>query len=513
MIDGLPTPPTDREKLRYIFPNGSLFSIVGIFCLFVFSYAAYRFCIKHPILIIHAAFCMVFFANTGFCSFGALFAREFDYIRHLRDRDYFVDYLPSVDIFLPSCGEPISILANQFKAVANLDYPDFTVYVLDDCGSESVRQLAELNGFTYLSRPDKGVLKKAGNLRYGFARSSGELIVVFDADFAPRFDFLRESVFYFASDRRLAILQTPQYFELLPEQALIQKGATFLQEVFYRLIQAFRDRWGASVCCGSNAIYRREALEPYGGAAAVERSEDVNTGLSVLRAGWKLKYLPLNLAKGLSPDTIKAFFHQQYRWCCGSMHLVTSRLFWTQPNVSILGKFSYFLSILYYCTSGLGVLMFSMPSIVNAWIFPDDFTIANYSLVFPAVATLILIRGVWANTAWGLFVVLTSQAAAYTHLIGLLDVLIGDVSPWVPTGAAASKSNKYDRFLWVVAFIPVLQFAALLSGISYNRIELSHAVLPIAWLIFQIVCAWSILFINAQEQNHPFFVKTRTVKP
>ncbi len=41
-------------------------------------------------------------------------------------------------------------------------------------------------GFCYVRRPDLRAYKKSGNLRYAFARTSGEFLVIFDADFAPR---------------------------------------------------------------------------------------------------------------------------------------------------------------------------------------------------------------------------------------------------------------------------------------------------------------------------------------
>ncbi len=56
-------------------------------------------------------------------------------------------------------------------------------------GGIELENLAKEYGFKYLSRPNKGEMKKAGNLKYGFERSEGEYIVVFDADFAPLQNF------------------------------------------------------------------------------------------------------------------------------------------------------------------------------------------------------------------------------------------------------------------------------------------------------------------------------------
>jgi len=100
---------------------------------------------------------------------------------------------PSVDVFLPSAGEPLAVLANTYRHVALLAWKGgLQVYVLDDSARRQVRDLAARHGFAYLSRPDRGHLKKAGNLRYGYDNSRGELIAILDADFVPRADFLTE---------------------------------------------------------------------------------------------------------------------------------------------------------------------------------------------------------------------------------------------------------------------------------------------------------------------------------
>lgn len=56
-------------------------------------------------------------------------------------------YLPTIDVFLPVCNEPLAILDNTWKYVAMMDYPHFTVHVLDDGAKDDVRDLAKAHGF------------------------------------------------------------------------------------------------------------------------------------------------------------------------------------------------------------------------------------------------------------------------------------------------------------------------------------------------------------------------------
>ena len=90
---------------------------------------------------------------------------------------------PSVDIYLPCCKEPIEVLENTYKYVQQLQYPaaKLKVYVLDDGASDAVKSMAHNYGYNYICREDRPRLKKAGNLRWAFARTEGDFFAIFDA--------------------------------------------------------------------------------------------------------------------------------------------------------------------------------------------------------------------------------------------------------------------------------------------------------------------------------------------
>lgn len=52
-----------------------------------------------------------------------------------------------------------------------------------------------------------------------------------------------------------------------------------------RHCQVNLDCFNAALCAGSCAVYRRAAVEPFGGAAPIEHSEDMFTGFEMTQLG------------------------------------------------------------------------------------------------------------------------------------------------------------------------------------------------------------------------------------
>jgi Glycosyl transferase family 2 len=162
--------------------------------------------------------------------------RDFDMRAHEQlTRSWRPSDYPTVDIFLPVCGEPIEVLHNTWTHVQRLvrRYPGISQpYVLDDANSPVVAAMAADFGFSYMSRPNRGWFKKAGNLIYGFHRSAGKYILILDADFAPSPDLLDQLLPYLENDPRLGIVQSPQFFRVLDEQNWIERGPPYRLEAW-----------------------------------------------------------------------------------------------------------------------------------------------------------------------------------------------------------------------------------------------------------------------------------------
>lgn len=109
---------------------------------------------------------------------------------------------------------------------------------------------------------------KAGNLNNALMVTHGEFLLILDADQIPEPDILDKTLGYF-NNRRVALVQTPQYFSNVPADDPLGSQAP----LFYGPIQQGKDGWNAAFFCGSNAILRREALMQLGLVGYVKETE------------------------------------------------------------------------------------------------------------------------------------------------------------------------------------------------------------------------------------------------
>ena len=231
--------------------------------------------------------------------------------------------VPWVDVFVPSCGEPLPLLERCLRGCLAIDYPAKRVWLLDDSGRPELRQLCERLGCTYRARRDR-LHAKAGNLNAALAHSDGELVAVFDADVVPLRSFLRRTVGLF-EEGRVGFVQTPQHdmsANPVMRNLHLERWLMADEESFYRWVEPTRQSLGAVVCAGTSFVMRRRALERVGGFETGTSSEDLATGIRLAAAGYENLYLVEKLSAGLAPATVRAMARQRCRWASGTVQVL-----------------------------------------------------------------------------------------------------------------------------------------------------------------------------------------------
>jgi cellulose synthase (UDP-forming) len=467
----LPSPPNRNEKYQYFGKNRRwvfawlLIAACGV--MYGYLHVAVRAWAISPVMWLLLTVMIPPVVVNFWLRIGKPRLTFVEHLEHVRSYRHSSE---TVDVFLPSCGEPLEVLDNTFRYVQLMTWHNaMTVYVLDDSARDSVRSLAARYGYRYVVRANRGELKKAGNLINAFDLSNGDFIVVLDADFAVRHDFLYEAMPYFA-DPLVGIVQTAQFFDTRDRSfSYIQRYSGALQEIFFRFIQPARDRFKAAICAGTNLVYRRSAVEAAGGFARVPIGEDVHSGVKLWWAGYETRYLPLCLAKGVAPSDFASLANQQTRWCRSSMLLMVEKHFREAP-FTWQQRAAFWAAFLYYMSSAALLLTGPFPTLTMMWFFPRGVYPHNYLAMLPALAGTLfafpMLTSCWRPTIYRVCLI-----NSCCHVYAIWFAIRGRVAEWVPTGASGRKDlvpRGVSRILrtWIVA-----EQALLWSSIALRMSE------------------------------------------
>lgn len=234
--------------------------------------------------------------------------------------------LPSVTVQLPLYNERY-VVERLIDAVCDLEYPGdrLQIQVLDDSTddtTEIARRIAaekrqEGIDIEVLHREDRTGYK-AGALREGLAEADGEFVAVFDADFVPRAEFLRQTIHYF-NDDGIGMVQA-RWEHINREYSLLTKAQAILLDGHFVLEHTARARSGRLFNFnGTAGIWRREAIEDAGGWEHDTLTEDLDLSYRAQLEGWDFVFLRDTTAPSELPVDMNAFKSQQHRWAKGSI--------------------------------------------------------------------------------------------------------------------------------------------------------------------------------------------------
>ncbi|MFG3526764.1 glycosyltransferase family 2 protein [Streptomyces sp. NPDC047917] len=452
-IHHLPQPPSDQELYWYFGPQRRWVLVSSSLAFVLTAATMLTFALRTPALWAFLAVLALNLVALVLSSVNSLRRRRLTGRSHeVLVHAWNPAELPDVDLYLPTCGEPLAVLDNAYRAVSAVDWPGaLTVWVLDDAASPEVAELAASYGYRYVVRPDRGRLKKAGNLNHALTLSSARYIAVLDADFAPRPDFLRHLVPYL-SDPRVGIVQSPQCFDTDGTMSWIQRAAGSAQEWFFRWIQPSRDASDAAICCGSNAVYRRSAIDLAGGFARLDHSEDLFTGLALHEQGFRTLYVPVLVAKGTSPDNLASFVNQQYRWAMGNLHLLGTPVL-ARMRAPWRMRLCFYEGVVGYLTTAVNTFAAPLPPLVMLLRYPDDIRPWH---VLPLLAPLwlwhVLLPRV-SRTRWRVEVIRANVLTSVAAGAAFLHTLRGRSAAWVPTGAGGTAKGGMARRVVIVSLL------------------------------------------------------------
>ena len=273
------------------------------------------------------------------------------------------DNLPMVTIQLPFYNE-MYVVQRLIDHTAQIDYPKdkLEIQVLDDSTDETTeiaRERVEFhrkNGINIeLIHRDNRQGFKAGALEVGMKKAKGEFLAIFDADFIPPPDFLKNTIHYF-TDPVIAMVQA-RWGHINEKFSLITKIQSIFLDGHFVVEHTARNRTGRFFNFnGTGGIWRKEAILDAGGWHFDTLTEDLDLSYRAQLKGWRFIYLPQYVSPAELPVDIIAFKVQQHRWTKGSIQnakkLVGSILkaklpfkIKSESMVHLLANFNYLIMI------------------------------------------------------------------------------------------------------------------------------------------------------------------------
>ena len=236
-------------------------------------------------------------------------------------------YRPKVSIHVPCYNEPPEMVKQTLDALANLDYPDYEVLIIDNNTKdpavwEPVQAYCQTLGprfrFFHVS-PLAGFKGGALNYLIPHTAKDAEVIAVIDSDYCVERNWLKHMVPHFA-DPKIAIVQSPQDYRDQNESTF-KKLCYAEYKGFFHIGMVTRNDRDAIIQHGTMTMTRRSVLEELGWADWCI-CEDAELGLRVFEKGLSAAYFERSYGKGVMPDTFIDFKKQRFRWAYGAIQIM-----------------------------------------------------------------------------------------------------------------------------------------------------------------------------------------------
>ncbi len=394
-----------------------------------------------------------------------------------RDRRVIRDFessdfdLPLVTTQLPIYNEK-NVVDRLLYAVCAFDYPHdrHEIQVLDDSTDETSTLVAGLVGHLQAAGHDIHHIRrehrqgyKAGALAEGLKVAKGEFVAIFDADFVPSPDFLRQTIPFLVADARCCFVQTRwghrnRSYSLLTQLQSIGIDGHFVIEQAARAWNGLFFNFN-----GTAGVWRTAAITDAGGWKADTLTEDLDLSYRAMLRGWRPHYLLDYVTPAELPTDINALKAQQRRWATGSIQCAIKMLprVLRRSDFGVIKKIQASLHLTHYLIHPL-ILVLTL--LVLPLVLARGVTFAD-SLTMPLVGVM-LVALLGPST---LYVVSQSLTTGrWLRAILLMPLLIG-----IGIGLAANNSLAVARALFGLKGGEFVRTPKL-GAQAENRLQANH---------------------------------------
>ncbi|HEX6548593.1 MAG TPA: glycosyltransferase [Candidatus Dormibacteraeota bacterium] len=235
---------------------------------------------------------------------------------------------PRVGLQVPTYNEPLEVVEPTLRSLANLDYDQLLVQVVDnntpdpDVWRPLEKLCRELGPrFEFMHLEDWPGFK-AGALNEATRRLPEDIDIlgIVDADYLVEPGWLKATIGYF-EDPAVAFVQTPQDYRDWRDDRYL-RALYFSYLYFFAVTMPSRANRNSIIFAGTMGLIRRQALEAIGGWNPEVVTEDAEASLRMLGLGLRAVYSPKPWGRGMMPLSFDGLKKQRFRWALGGIQIL-----------------------------------------------------------------------------------------------------------------------------------------------------------------------------------------------
>ena len=298
---------------------------------------------------------------------------------------------PNVVILIPIRDEPIQLIRRMFLSLKEINYPNVELIAIDNSTSQQVDLFYDIANDIGLSisviRKSDNTGFKAGALNKALETLEAEIeyVLILDIDHAPLPDILERLVPELNKDVSAAFIQAPQRYDD-SSPSLIAGAFCYRQRIFYDHICPGLSINGSLFFSGTNALFRKKALDDTGGFDETSLTEDLRTSVNLHEKSWRGNYYPHHVSLGLPPTDLHTYHRQQRRWAIGTyqnLFSVLNKIIHNQSSLTLSQRMLYLGWNGTYYLQGFASIILISCSVVFLYLGHRDLFSWSDMLVFP----------------------------------------------------------------------------------------------------------------------------------
>lgn len=484
----------------------------------------------------------LFFYSTHYYFMLVMHLKSVLSIKTSKDKELSLpDELPKVTIQLPIFNEML-VAERLIKKVSEIDYPKdkLEIQVLDDSTDETtiitknaVNEYKELgyNIKWYHRKIRTGY--KGGALKEALAKSEGEFVAIFDADFLPPRNFLKKTIPHF-TDKKVGMVQgrwtftNPNYSFLTKIQKLALDGH-FILEQKGRFLAGHYFSFN-----GSAGIWRKETIYDAGDWNGDTLTEDLDLSYRAQFNGWKFKYLNDLEVPSELPVVMAGYKSQQFRWAKGFIQCMKKLVGPVMKNkgslykkqealVHLTSHFSYFVMAIHLILSLPMVLL--MKDFGDLIKHPTLFFFLSFIMLFGMSAPLIFLMVAQKSQGTSIFKTILKLPIVFFMNFGLVvhvtkavwEGLIGKKSGFIRTpkfniNNDHEKSKMGRKYKSTLDLSTIIELIAIAYALFVMILSIHYKIYFTTGLTACYVVGLSIIAFTTLIQNYKMSRKKAVIE-